>query len=122
MSSHILAEVSRLAGRIAIIHQGHLLQELSTDELEQNRRRRLLLRARDVEAAYRVLIPAGQPAKILQNETIELKNAVSVEHPDDINRLLVNAGVPVTQLMVEEEELEQYFLRLVGMDGGLQNE
>jgi ABC-2 type transport system ATP-binding protein len=122
MSSHILAEVSRLAGRIGIIHQGHLLQELNTDELEQNRKRRLLLRARDVESAYQALIVAGQPAEILQDGTIELKNASSVEHPDDINRLLVNAGTPPTQLMVEEEELEQYFLRLVGMEGGGQNE
>jgi ABC-2 type transport system ATP-binding protein len=42
MSSHILAEVSRLAGRIGIIHKGSLLQELSIDELERNRKRRLL--------------------------------------------------------------------------------
>jgi len=122
MSSHILAEVSRLAQRIGIIHNGHLLQELNIDELEQNRRRRLLLRARDVESAHRALIAAGQPAEILQGGTIELKSASSVERPDDINCLLVKAGTPPTQLMVEEEELEQYFLRLVGMDGGLQNE
>jgi ABC-2 type transport system ATP-binding protein len=51
MSSHILAEVSRLAGRIGIIHNGHLLQEMNTAELERNRRRRLLLRARDAGAA-----------------------------------------------------------------------
>jgi ABC-2 type transport system ATP-binding protein len=122
MSSHILAEVSRLARRIGIIHQGHLLQELNTDELERNRKRRLLLRARDVESAHRALMAAGQPAEILQDGTIELKNASSVERPDDINRLLVKAGTPPTQLMVEEEELEQYFLRLVGMDGGVQSE
>ena len=122
MSSHILAEVSRLARRIGIIHEGRLLQELNIDELERNRRRRLLLRARDVESAHRALIAAGQPAEILQDGTIELKNASSVERPDDINCLLVKAGTPPTQLMVEEEELEQYFLRLVGMDGGLQNE
>jgi ABC-2 type transport system ATP-binding protein len=122
MSSHILAEVSRLAGRIGIIHKGRLLQELNTDELERNRKRRLLLRARDVESAHRALIAAGQPAEILQDGTIELKNASSVERPDDINRLLVNAGTSPTQLMVEEEELEQYFLRLVGMERELQNE
>jgi len=121
MASHILAEVSRLARRIGIIHEGRLLQELNVDELERNRRRRLLLRARDVEAAHRALIAAGQPAEILQDGTLELKNASSVERPDDINCLLVKAGTPPTQLIVEEEELEQYFLRLVGMDGGLQN-
>ena len=121
MSSHILAEVSRLAGRIGIIHQGRLLQELNTDELERNRSKRLLLRSRDVEAACRVLTAAGQPAKILQNGSIELRNAKSVDHPDEINAILVKAGASPTQLMVEEEELEQYFLRLVGTNGGPQN-
>jgi ABC-2 type transport system ATP-binding protein len=122
MSSHILAEVSRLAGRIGIIHHGRLLQELTTDELERNRKRRLLLRAREVESAQRALIEAGLPAEVLHDGTIELKNTSAVEHPDDINRLLVDAGTTPTQVMVEEEELEQYFLRLVGMDEGWQNE
>ena len=120
MSSHILAEVSRLARRIGIIHKGRLLQELNIDELERNRRRRLLLRARDIESAHRVLLAAGQPAEILPDGTIALKNASSVDCPEDISRLLVTAGTPPTLLMVEEEELEQYFLRLVGMDGGVQ--
>jgi ABC-2 type transport system ATP-binding protein len=122
MSSHILAEVSRLAGRIGIIHQGHLLQELNTSELEQNRNRRLLLQVRDIESAHQALIAAGQPAEILQDGTLELRSASSLEHPDDINRLLVNSGTPPTKLMVEEEELERYFLRLVGMDEKQQNE
>jgi ABC-2 type transport system ATP-binding protein len=122
MSSHILAEVSRLARRIGIIHEGRLLQELNVDELERNRHRRLLVRARDVESAHRALMAAGQPAEILQDGTIEIRNASSVERPDDISRLLVETGTPPTQLMVEEEELEQYFLRLVGMDGGPHNE
>jgi len=122
MSSHILAEVSRIAGRIGIIHKGHLLQELSIDELERKRKRRLLLRTRDVEPAQRALINAGLPAEIIQDGIIELKSAESVERPDEINRLLVNSGNPPTQLMVEEEELEQYFLRLIGMERGLQNE
>jgi ABC-2 type transport system ATP-binding protein len=122
MSSHILAEVSRLARRIGIIHKGHLVQELSIDELERNRRRRLLLRARDVTSAQQTLIAAGQRAEVLQDGTIELKDPSSVERPDDINSLLVKAGTPPTRVVVEEEELEHYFLRLVGMDAGLQHE
>jgi len=122
MSSHILAEVSRLAGRIGIIHNGHLLQELNIAELERNRKRRLLLQVRLVEPAQRALIAAGQPAEILPDGTIELKNAASIEHPEDINRMLVCAGTPPTRLVVEEEQLEQYFLRLVGMEGGGQDE
>jgi len=122
MSSHILAEVARLAKRIGIIHHGRLLQELNIDELERNRNRRLLLRARDVESAQRVLLNAGQPAEILPDGSIELKNASAIECPDEINSLLVKAGSPPTQLLVEEEELEEYFLRLVGTHGEAHNE
>ena len=52
MSSHILAEVSRLAERIGIIHHGRLLQELDVGELERNRTRRLLVRAREIELPH----------------------------------------------------------------------
>ncbi len=65
MSSHILAEVSRLAQRIGIIHKGNLIQELNMDELERNRKRRLLLRTRDVESAKRSLMNAGRVPEIL---------------------------------------------------------
>ncbi len=122
MSSHILAEVSRTASRIGIIHQGRLLQELSIDELERNRKRRLLLRAHDTEAAHQALAAAGHPAEILGDGSIELKNQTSIERPDEINRLLVLAGCSPTRLVVEEEELEDYFLRLVGMEGEAKNE
>ncbi len=117
MSSHILAEVSRLAGRIGIIHQGRLLQELNIDELERNRRRRLLLRTRDAAAARQILAAAGQSAELLPDGSLQLNNSSSIEHPDDIASLLVQAGAAPMQLMVEEEELEQYFLRLVGVNG-----
>jgi ABC-2 type transport system ATP-binding protein len=53
---------------------------------------------------------------------IILNNAPSIEHPEEINRSLVNAGTPPTRLWIDEEDLEHYFLRLVGMDGGIKNE
>jgi ABC-2 type transport system ATP-binding protein len=122
MSSHILAEVSRLARRIGIIHEGKLLQEMSIDELERNRWRRLLIKVRDVETAKQALVAANLPFEILKDGSIELNNASSIEHPEEVNRMLVTAGAPPTQLLVAEEELEQYFLRLVGTDKRQPNE
>jgi ABC-2 type transport system ATP-binding protein len=118
MSSHILAEVARLASRIGVIHEGRLLQELDAEGLERDRRRRLLVRVRDQEAAVRALAAAGQPAAFLPDGTLELTRAAAVARPDDIAGLLTAAGVPPTHLVVEEEELEHYFLRLVGAGGG----
>jgi ABC-2 type transport system ATP-binding protein len=117
MSSHILGEVSRLAHHIGIIHQGRLLQELDIDELERNRRRRLLIRSRDPQATRSVLGDAGFAPVSASNGVIELKDTVAVERPDDVAKLLVNAGQAPTMLNVEQEDLERYFLRLVGLEG-----
>ncbi|MCP4197649.1 MAG: ABC transporter ATP-binding protein [Proteobacteria bacterium] len=119
MSSHILGEVSRLAHRIGIIHQGRLLQELDIAELERNRRRRLLIRSRDMKAAQAVLRTAGFATEIAKEGAIELKEVAAVEHPDDIATRLVDSGQAPTLLNVEQEDLEHYFLRLVGLHGDL---
>lgn len=119
MSSHILGEVSRLAKRIGIIHQGRLLQELDVDELERNRRRRLVIRTRDCQAARSVLLDAGFSAEITSDGAVEVKDTAAIERPDDIATRLVNVGHAPTMLNVEEEDLEHYFLRLIGMDGGI---
>jgi ABC-2 type transport system ATP-binding protein len=118
MSSHILAEVARLASRIGVIHEGRLLQELDAEALERNRQRRLLVRTRDGEAALRALQAAGQAVALLPDGAIQLTDARAIAHPDDVASLLVRSGAPPTQLIVEEEELESYFLRLVGPSGG----
>ena len=63
MSSHILAEVDRLATRIGIIHRGRLIEELSTQEMEKRRARRLVVEARDAAGAFALLEAAGyEPA------------------------------------------------------------
>ena len=117
MSSHILAEVSRLADRIGIIHSGRLLQEMDMAGLERDRRRRLQVKTRDIKAAGQALSAAGYPGKILPEASLELEQPFAIDHPDAIASLLVQAGTPPTQLLVEEEELEDYFLRLVGANG-----
>ncbi len=118
MSSHILGEVSRLAKRIGIIHQGRLLQELDVVELERNRRRQLVIRTRDNLAAHAVLLSAGFCASAISDDTIELNDNAAIERPDDIATRLVSAGYAPTQLNIQEEDLEHYFLRLVGMQEG----
>ena len=59
MSSHILAEVDRLATRIGIVHHGRLIEELDSEALEAHRDRRLEIGARDLDAAERALRADG---------------------------------------------------------------
>jgi len=113
MSSHILTEVDRLADRIGIIHQGRLIEELEADEMEQLRSPRLEVQARDLPAAQRALAQAGYACKA-SDDTLWLTETRAIEAPDEVAAILVNAGAAPTRLAVEQEDLENYFLRLTG--------
>jgi ABC-2 type transport system ATP-binding protein len=113
MSSHILTEVDRLATCIGIIHQGKLIEELSTEKLEGLRTRRLEIQTRNLEAAQLCLRSAGYKFEVTGGMLI-LNDPHAIEHPDDVARILVNAGAPPTRLAVEQENLEEHFLQLTG--------
>ena len=113
MSSHILTEVDRLATRIGIIHKGRLIEELDTDKLEQLRAKRLEVQTHNLEAAQICLNSAGYKF-VLNDSTIVIDHVHAIEHPDDIARLLVNAGTPPTRLAVEQQNLEEHFMQLIG--------
>jgi ABC-2 type transport system ATP-binding protein len=113
MSSHILTEVDRLATRIGIIHHGRLIEELDTDALEKLRSKRLGVKVRNLEAAQIYLRSAGYKFA-LNDETIMIEDAHAIEHPDDIARVMVNAGIPPMRLAVEQQNLEEHFLQLTG--------
>lgn len=117
MSSHILAEVARLAQRIGIIHEGKLLMELEVDEIERDRRKRLTLRTHEGQRAAAALQSAGYSPQALENGAMIIEQPAAIEQPEQIASLLVQAGAPPTHLVVEQEDLEDYFLRLVGMNG-----
>jgi ABC-2 type transport system ATP-binding protein len=113
MSSHILTEVDLLATRIGIIHRGHLLEELDADQLEKLRSHRLEVITRDLAAAQQVLVSAGYTAE-MHSDRLILYEPRAIAAPEQVASILVSAGVPPTRLAVEQEVLEEYFLRLTG--------
>ncbi|MEZ4726613.1 MAG: ABC transporter ATP-binding protein [Caldilineaceae bacterium] len=116
MSSHILTEVDRLATRIGIIHQGRLVEELDAKQVEGLRAQRLEIGARDLAAAYQVLASTAYSATLkVEDERILLCDPQAVAAPDEVARLLVNAGTPPTRLAVVQENLEEHFLQLTRM-------
>ena len=117
LSSHILAEVARLATRVGILHEGRLLQEIDADELARQVRRRLAVSARDAGAAATALRAAGLHPEPDGDRGVLLADERAVQSPDEVATLLVRAGCPPTRLAVEGEDLETYFLRLVGTHG-----
>jgi ABC-2 type transport system ATP-binding protein len=118
ISSHILGEISRFATRIGIIHEGKLLQEVDANQLDRLSRKRLLINANDLNAARKILKQNGCAVSETNEAILEITDEASITKPDGIATLMVNAGCPPTLLQVEEEDLESYFLRTIGMKGG----
>lgn len=116
LSSHILAEVDRLATRIGIVHRGRLIEELDSNALERHRDQRLEVGARQLDVAERELRTAGYFPRRGVNEGIgtilELREPKAIDAPDEIARLLVQVGAQPTRLAVTRETLEDHFIRV----------
>ncbi|OFX20185.1 MAG: bacitracin ABC transporter ATP-binding protein [Bacteroidetes bacterium GWA2_31_9b] len=118
ISSHILGEISRFATRIGIIHQGKMVQEIDANKLDVLCKKQLLIGAKDLELARKIILQNGYSNPVDQNGIIHLDDTRAIEHPEQIAIILVNAGCQLTLLKVDEENLESYFLRTIEMNGG----
>jgi ABC-2 type transport system ATP-binding protein len=117
LSSHVLAEVARLATRIGIIHYGRLRDEFDAADLAHRVRRQLSIGARDLAAAASALARAGYAVRPY-GDGLVTEDERAVDRPDDVAVALVAAGCPPTRLIVEREDLESYFLRTVEVEHG----
>nr|WP_319373851.1 ABC transporter ATP-binding protein [uncultured Methanobacterium sp.] len=117
ISSHILGEISRIATRIGIIHEGRLIQEMDANQLHELRKRGLLIDLKDKNGAISLLKNKGLDATITEDGLIEITDENAINHPENVNSRLVKAGFSPSMLKVEEEDLESYFLRIIGSEG-----
>jgi len=113
MSSHLLEELSKLATRVGIIHEGRLLEEVEADQLERELESFLILDAKDREALRRTLTEGGYEFKIDPQGRARLTDERAVQSPEILSELLVRAGQPPTKVDVITENLESYFLRKI---------
>ena len=112
MSSHILAEVTHLADRIGIVDAGRLIEELDREELHARERGHVRVRASEPQRAEVLLAAAGfahvEPADG------HLRVFDAQDRVAEIARVLVGAGIALTEPAPAREDLESYFLRLTG--------
>ena len=112
LSSHRLAEVARVATRIGVLHHGRLVDEFNANALASRVHTHLEVGARDIAHAAQVLREAGLDAHPGPGGLV-LQDDRAVHHPELVATVLVRADEPPTRLVVAQEDLETYFLRLV---------
>ena len=122
LSSHFLNEVEQLCTRIAVLNRGRMVFEGALSET-RNRARQVRLRVGDFEAACRHLRQLGLIVASAEGKSVTLSQGVQTER---LVRELVSLGMPVHEIVCEQETLEQFYLALMsnqraGGDGKVEN-
>lgn len=116
MSSHLIAEVARLADRVGVVHGGRLVDELDAGQLGGPSRLVSTFRRPDLArcalAALRAEHIEAAPADSEPATAVESRDPAALAAPDRVARIMVCAGAPPTSLTVEHVDLENLFLDL----------
>ncbi|MDR1159437.1 MAG: ATP-binding cassette domain-containing protein [Syntrophomonadaceae bacterium] len=113
VSSHILDELSRMATCYGVIHNGNLIAEFSTRELENRCRRNIKIVVDNPDKAEHIL-----KTTVCANFDVMADGAIVLyDHLDEaagINQTLVSNGLTVSVLAPGGQDLEGYFMDLMG--------
>lgn len=114
ISSHILGELSKIATNYGIIRDGELVEEFDAEELAMRCRRCHKLVVDNVERAVNVL---EETLQIKEFDVPEQSVIRIFEHLEDtarVNQCLLQAGIEVKESYLTGQDLESYFMELVG--------
>ncbi|GFZ75854.1 bacitracin ABC transporter ATP-binding protein [Paenibacillus marchantiophytorum] len=113
ISSHILSEVHLLATHYGFIHQGKLLEQLSTNELNKVCQHYLHIKVNDVGMAAIVIEEklATSEFEVMPDGAIKLYQFL--DNPGKVSMALTAAGLIIEQFMPMGEDLEAYFTKRI---------
>ena len=118
ISSHILSEIENLADVIGVMDNGRLITELSMDELHNQLNKSVDFEVSDIDRAEKILIKFGltscEDFQISGECSIRLFN--NLELRSRINEIFVKNGIDVSRINLCEENLEEFFTRIITTD------
>lgn len=116
ISSHILGELSKVATCYGVINNGRMVDEFSAAELETRCKNSLSIKVDDVVKASNVLETVLQTKnyKVLPDNTIALFDFL--KESAKVNAELSKNGVMVESISPAGQDLEAYFLTLMGCE------
>ena len=115
ISSHLLDELARTVHRYGIICEGHLVDELSVEELKERCPRELKIRVDDAaraEALLREYLGRDASCMTADGDTLTLRDRL--EHSGEMNTLLVKNGITVFALEHFVTGEEDYLVNAMG--------
>ena len=112
ISSHILAELEKVATHYGFIKKGKLMEEISANELIEKCKKSLTLKVSDEEAALKVLKGLGcKDIQTLPSGEIKVFDKVETK---DVIKALVLKNIDILHFNSSDKSVEDYYLNLVG--------
>lgn len=111
ISSHILDELSRIATHYGFIDSGHIVKEISADELECSCTKKTVVTVTDIQAFVRALDRLGLSYRVTGDETVEIYDSISVSA---LSEAAKSESCAILSLHEQEESLESFYLNLIG--------
>ncbi|AYD41134.1 ABC transporter ATP-binding protein [Clostridium fermenticellae] len=115
ISSHILGELTKIATKYGVIHEGVLIDEFQAVELEERCKKCLTIVVNNSEKAAYILKNNinSSDFKVFDEGKICIYDYLDI--PEQINKELVENGILVSRICLEGNDIEGYFVKL--MDG-----
>lgn len=111
ISSHVLSEIEKLADRIAVIHDGRIIELISSDKYSKKYRERIIVRTNDIFLTREVLLRYNIESTINNNsELVVLSKSYKIP---EMLKILVSENLDVHEIFIKEFTLEEYFIQLI---------
>lgn len=111
ISSHILDELSKLATHYGFIDQGHIVKEMSAEELEAACRKCIRLTVSDITMLSSVLDSMELEYNILSDSQVDIFGKINISQ---VILKLAQNNCEVINLNERDESLESYYISLIG--------
>lgn len=113
ISSHLLDELSKVVTKYGIINNGELIEEVTTKDLKEKCKNKLIIEVDDSKKAVDVLSKMIPVDDIVVNNNNIVINS-HIKESADINKLLVQSNIMVSSIYSNTESLEEYFMKRIG--------
>ena len=115
ISSHILEELSKLATHFGFIDGGHMLKEISAEELEKACRKCTRVEVSNTGALARVLDKLGQEYSVISANQADIYAKINITK---LTLALAEEGCELISAAERDESLESYYVSLLGQARG----
>ena len=115
ISSHILEELSKLATHFGFIDGGHMLKEISAEELEKACRKCTRVEVSNTGALASVLDKLGQEYSVISANQADIYAKINITK---LTLALAEEGCELISVAERDESLESYYVSLLGQARG----